>query len=32
MDFEAEGLLDGLEGEEREARRELLEQLSEAGV
>jgi adenylate cyclase len=32
MDFEAEGLLEGLEGEEREARRELLEQLSDAGV
>src|SRR4051794_19160565 len=32
MDFEAEGLLDGLEGEEREARLRLLEKLSEAGV
>jgi adenylate cyclase len=32
MDFEAEGLLDGLEGEEREARKKLLEQLSEDGV
>jgi adenylate cyclase len=32
VDFEAEGLLDGLEGEEREARRQLLEQLSAAGV
>jgi adenylate cyclase len=33
MDFEAEGLLDGLDGEEeRAARRELLEQLVEAGV
>jgi adenylate cyclase len=32
MDFEAEGLLEGLEGEEREARKALLEQLSEAGV
>jgi adenylate cyclase len=32
MDFEAEGLLDGLEGKEREARKSLLEQLSEAGV
>jgi adenylate cyclase len=32
MDFEAEGLLEGLEGEEREARESLLEQLSEAGV
>jgi adenylate cyclase len=32
MDFEAEGLLDGLEGEDREARLRLLEQLSEVGV
>ena len=32
MDFEAEGLLDGLEGDEREARVRLLEQLSDAGV
>jgi adenylate cyclase len=32
VDFEAEGLLDGLQGDEREARRDLLEQLSEAGV
>jgi adenylate cyclase len=32
MDFEAEGLLEGLEGEEREARAKLLEQLTEAGV
>jgi adenylate cyclase len=32
MDFEAEGLLEGLEGDEREARLALLEQLSEAGV
>jgi adenylate cyclase len=32
MDFEAEGLLEGLEGEERDARLRLLEQLSEAGV
>ena len=32
MDFEAEGLLEGLEGEEREAREELLEQLSRAGA
>jgi adenylate cyclase len=32
MDFEAEGLLEGLEGEEREARKKLLEQLSEDGV
>jgi adenylate cyclase len=32
MDFEAAGLLEGLEGEEREARKALLEQLSEAGV
>src|SRR3954468_24338753 len=32
MDFEAEGLLEGLEGEKREARLRLLEKLSEAGV
>src|SRR3954470_23743332 len=32
MDFEAEGLLEGLEGEDREAREKLLEQLSEDGV
>jgi adenylate cyclase len=32
MDFEAEGLLEGLEGDERDSRRELLEQLREAGV
>jgi adenylate cyclase len=32
MDFEAEGLLEGLEGDEREARRALLEELSEKGV
>lgn len=32
MDWESEGLLEGLEGEEREARKELLDQLSEAGV
>ena len=32
MDFEAEGLLEGLEEDEREARRTLLEQLSDAGV
>src|SRR3954468_8173989 len=32
MDFEAEGLLEGLEGEEREARLRLLEKLSDAGV
>jgi adenylate cyclase len=32
MDFEAEGLLEGLEGEERDARLRLLEKLSEAGV
>src|SRR3954464_11520830 len=32
MDFEAEGLLEGLEGEDREARERLLEQLSEDGV
>src|SRR2546423_349375 len=31
-DFEAEGLLDGVEGEEREARRRLLEQLEADGV
>jgi adenylate cyclase len=32
MDFEAEGLLEGLDGEEREARIRLLEKLTEAGV
>jgi adenylate cyclase len=32
IDFEAEGLLDGLEGEAREARRELLERLEADGV
>jgi adenylate cyclase len=32
MDFEAAGLLEGLEGEERSSRLALLEQLSEAGV
>ena len=32
MDFAAEGLLDGLEGEEREARRQLLERLADEGV
>ena len=32
MDFEAEGLLEGLEGEKRDARLRLLEKLSEAGV
>jgi adenylate cyclase len=32
IDFEAEGLLDGLEGDEREARIDLLEQLSDAGI
>jgi adenylate cyclase len=32
VDFEAEGLLDDVEGEEREARLDLLEQLSDAGV
>jgi adenylate cyclase len=32
IDFEAEGLLDGLEGEAREARRELLERLAGEGV
>jgi adenylate cyclase len=31
-DFEREGLLDGLEGEDREARLDLLRQLHEAGV
>jgi len=31
-DFEAEGLLDGVEGEAREARRELLERLAGEGV
>lgn len=31
-DFEAEGLLEGLEGEQREARRELLEELASEGV
>lgn len=32
IDFEAEGLLDGVEGEAREARRELLERLVAEGV
>jgi adenylate cyclase len=32
VDWEAEGLLEGLEGEEREARADLLDQLCEAGV
>jgi adenylate cyclase len=32
IDFEAEGLLEGVSGEAREARRALLEDLSEAGV
>jgi adenylate cyclase len=32
VDFEAEGLLDGLEGEAREARRQLLQQLVADGV
>jgi adenylate cyclase len=32
IDFEAEGLLDGVEGQAREARRELLERLSGEGV
>lgn len=32
IDFEAEGLLDGLEGDAREARRELLERLAAEGV
>ena len=31
-DFESQGLLEGLDGDAREARRELLQQLSEAGV
>jgi adenylate cyclase len=31
-DFEAEGLLEGLDGEAREARRRLLEELEESGV
>ena len=31
-DFEAEGLLDGLDGEAREARRRLLEELEASGV
>ena len=31
MDWDSEGLLEGLEGEERDARRELLEQLHDAG-
>src|SRR3954452_13182870 len=32
IDFEAEGLLDGLEGDARAERQELLEQLSQDGV
>jgi adenylate cyclase len=32
MDWEKEGLLEGLDGEEREARKDLLDQLHEAGV
>ena len=32
IDFEAEGLLEGLDGKAREARRELLEELAEDGV
>ncbi len=32
IDFEAEGLLDGLEGKARDARRELLERLASEGV
>src|SRR4051794_9680431 len=32
IDFQAEGLLDGVDGDAREARRDLLEQLSEDGV
>ena len=31
MDWESEGLLEGLEGDEREARRDLLDQLHDAG-
>ena len=31
-DFESEGLLEGIDGDAREARRELLEQLAGAGV
>ncbi len=31
MDFEAEGLLDGLDGDEREARKRLLEELAQDG-
>jgi adenylate cyclase len=32
IDFEAEGLLEGVDGSAREARRELLEQLADSGV
>ena len=32
IDFEAEGLLDGLEGEARQARHELLQRLAGEGV
>jgi adenylate cyclase len=32
IDFEAEGLLEGVEGRDREARRELLQQLADDGV
>src|SRR5690242_18703269 len=32
MDWDSEGLLEGLEGEERDARKDLLDQLEEAGV
>ena len=32
MDWESEGFLEGLDGEEREARKDLLDQLDEAGV
>jgi adenylate cyclase len=32
MDWESEGLLDGLEGDDKEARKELLDQLEEAGI
>jgi adenylate cyclase len=32
MDWESEGFLEGLEGDEREARKDLLDQLTDAGV
>src|SRR3954452_7955866 len=32
MDWEKEGFLEGLEGDEREARKDLLDQLEQAGV